>query len=109
MSEDDHTMQYRMRKEGEGRDEKYIYDPVTIPMLPVDQEHSDKVDEMMAEKTKGTNRRSFKALEEENAQLKARLALYDKYLGDTMQKTENAELRAEIERLKGGNDFGGHG
>jgi len=22
---------------------------------------------------------------------------------------ENAELRAEIERLKGGNDFGGHG
>ena len=36
--------------------------------------------------------------------MEARLALYDKYLGDTMQKTENAELRAEIERLKGGND-----
>ncbi len=54
---------------------------VALPMMPVDQEFSDKVDEMMAEKTKGTNRRSFKALEE-----------------------ENAELRAEIERLKGGND-----
>jgi len=43
-------------------------------------------------------------LSEDNQRLKKRLALYDKYLGDTMQKTENAELRAEIERLKGGND-----
>ncbi len=47
----------------------------------------------------------FKAIcEQRNSEikrLKARLALYDKYLGDTMQKTENAELRAEIERLKG--------
>jgi len=59
---------------------------INVPVLPVDQEFSDNVDEMMHEKTKGTNRRSFKALEE-----------------------ENAELRAEIERLKGGNDFGGHG
>ncbi len=38
---------------------------------------------------------------EELQRMEARLALYDKYLGDTMQKTENAELRAEIERLKG--------
>jgi len=39
-------------------------------------------------------------LAEENQRLKARLELYDNYLADTMQKTENAELRAEIERLR---------
>ena len=32
-------------------------------------------------------------------QQKARLALYDKYLGDTMQKTEIAELRGYVKEL----------
>ena len=33
---------------------------------------------------------------EQIQRMEARLALYDKYLGDTMQKTENAELRALV-------------
>ena len=36
---------------------------------------------------------------EQIQRMEARLALYDKYLGDTMQKTENAELRGYVKEL----------
>jgi len=69
MSEDNHTMQCRMRKEGEGRDEKYIYTEVPGSSYPMNPTTLD----------------------------------YYRIIVD-QRDVEIVKLKAEIERLKGGND-----